>query len=201
MGHADDDLLAAAVAVLLDQPVHQRDQALPAFQREALGADVLAVEEGLQRLRVGQPLEDAQLLLAGEPRLVPRRLHLLLEPAADGGVLAVHVFGADGAAVGPLEARDHLAQRERGRAHVEVAGRERLVQVLCGEPEILGLQLRRRRVAQPERIEVGEEVAADPVGIDQLRDRFLLLLRVQPLRLRRAGGQVEQRAGEGAFGP
>ena len=181
--HADDDLLASALAEFLDQPIHQRDQALAALEREALSADVLLVQERLERLRVGEAPEDAQLLLAAELDLVPGRLHPLLQPAADDRVLAVHELGPDSAAIGPLEARDDLAQGQRRRAHVEVAGGEQLVQVLAGQAEVLGLQLGRRRLEQAERIDVGEQVAADPVRVDQLGHRLLLLFGVQPLRV------------------
>ena len=115
--------------------------------------------------------------------LVPGRLHALLQPAADDRVLAVHELGADGAAIGPLESRDDLAQGQRRRTHVEVAGGEQLVQVLAGQAEVLGLQLGRRRLEQAERIDVGEQVAADPVRVDQLGHRLLLLFGVQPLRV------------------
>ena len=38
----------------LDQQVEQRDQALGAFEREALGADVVLVDELLEDLGVGE---------------------------------------------------------------------------------------------------------------------------------------------------
>src|SRR5207237_358908 len=42
-----------------------------------------------------------------------------------------------------------------------------------GEAEMLDLQLRRRRLEEPERVQIGEEVAADAVRVDQLGDLLL----------------------------
>ena len=181
VGHAEDDLFSALPPELLHQPVQQRDQALRALEREALLADVLAVEEGLQRLGVREPREDAQLLFAREGRRVLRCLHALLQPPLDGRILAVHVLDADGAAVGPLEVGEDLAQGHLALAGGEVAGGERLVELLFGEAEVLDLELGRGRLEQPERVEIREEVAADAVGVDQLSDLLLQDLRLQPL--------------------
>ena len=67
MGHADDDLLDAVLRrrVSIEQ-VEQRDQALGALEREALGADVVLVDELLEDLGVGELGEDAELLFAVE---------------------------------------------------------------------------------------------------------------------------------------
>ena len=43
----------------------QRNQAFGAFQREALRADELLLDELLEDHRVGQPREDPQLLVRG----------------------------------------------------------------------------------------------------------------------------------------
>ena len=59
-------LLAAAA----DQRVHQRDQRVAAFQREALLADVLGVQVALEALGGGQALEHALLVVgASKPKL------------------------------------------------------------------------------------------------------------------------------------
>ena len=139
------------------------------------------MEERLQRLRVGEPRQDAQLLLAGQRGRVLRRLHALLQPALDGGILAVHVLDADGAAVGPAEAGEDLAQRHLALADGEVAGGEGLVEIRFGEAEMLDVQLRRRRLKEPERVQIGEEVTADAVRVDQLGDLLLKDLRVQAI--------------------
>jgi hypothetical protein len=76
MGHRDDDLVDAVVFTRrFEGQVEQRDQALAAFEREALGADELLVEELLEDLRVGELGQDPELLLAGERDLISGLLH------------------------------------------------------------------------------------------------------------------------------
>ena len=65
VGHADDHLLDADGAGLLDQLVHGGNEALAAFEREALLADVLGVQVALQPFGGGQALEDVLLLVRG----------------------------------------------------------------------------------------------------------------------------------------
>ena len=97
VGHADHDLLHAADAGFLDQFVHRGDEALAAFQRKTLLADVLGVQEALQAFGGRHALEDVLLLLGGEVRLAADRFELLLPPALLVLVADVHVLGADGA--------------------------------------------------------------------------------------------------------
>ena len=82
--HADDDLLHALAAGALDELVHRGDEALAAFEREALLADVLGVQVALEALGGGQPLEDVELLVGAERRLGADRLEPLLPPALLG---------------------------------------------------------------------------------------------------------------------
>src|SRR3712207_8082653 len=60
-------------AGLLDQFVHRGDEALAAFQREALLADVLGVQVALQALGGREPVEDLLLLVGAEVRLAADR--------------------------------------------------------------------------------------------------------------------------------
>ncbi len=48
VSHADDDFLHAARTAVTHDFVHRRDEALAAFQREALLADVFGVQEALE---------------------------------------------------------------------------------------------------------------------------------------------------------
>ena len=104
MGHADDDLLHALAAAALHELVHRGDEALAAFEREALLADVLGVQIALEAFGRGQPVEDVDLLLGREARLRADRLEALLPPALLGRLGDVHVLGADRAAVGLAQA-------------------------------------------------------------------------------------------------
>ncbi len=57
VGHADDDFLVAVGTRTLDDFVQQRDQALAAFQTEALGAWVLGAQVLFQALGCGETLQ------------------------------------------------------------------------------------------------------------------------------------------------
>ena len=63
MRHADDALFDALLTAALDQIVHQRDQRIAAFEREALLADVLGVQVALETFGRRQLPEDVLLLV------------------------------------------------------------------------------------------------------------------------------------------
>src|SRR5690348_5787953 len=65
MRHADDQLLHAELTAALDDLLERGNERLRAFEAEALGAGVAAVEKPLQDLSVGQALENRALALAG----------------------------------------------------------------------------------------------------------------------------------------
>ena len=79
----------------LDELVEQRDQAVAAFEREALLADVLRVQIALEAVGLRQLLEDVLLLLGAEAELAAGALELLVHPAPLFGVGDVHELGAD----------------------------------------------------------------------------------------------------------
>ena len=64
MGHAQHDFLDALFAGLFDRQIQQRNQALGTFQRKRFGARKLAADEFLEHHGVGQPGQNAQLLVA-----------------------------------------------------------------------------------------------------------------------------------------
>src|SRR5665811_1930634 len=84
----------------------QRDCRFAALEAKALLADELRLQERLERLCLIQLLQDAQLLFTR--RLRVRLLDAFLEPPTFGGVRNVHVFNADGAAVGVAQDTDDL---------------------------------------------------------------------------------------------
>ena len=75
MGHAQDNFLDALFGRLFDGQIQQRNQALAAFQGKALGPDEFFADEFLERDRVGQAGEDADLLLARQFQPVARAFH------------------------------------------------------------------------------------------------------------------------------
>ena len=102
-------------------------------------------------------------------------LDLGLDPALLLGVLDVHVLDADRAAVGVAQHAEQVAERHLLGAG-DAAGEELAVEVPDRQPvrqrvELLG----HRRLLPAQRVEVGDEVAADAVDADQRGDLHLLL--------------------------
>ena len=153
--------------------VEQGDGRLGTFEPEALLADVLGLEELLQRLGRVQPLEDAALLLRGDERRDP--FDVFLDPALLVGFLDVHVLDADGPAVGVPEDAEDLAEGQAVPAG-QAVGEELPVEVpdrqAVGRRVELGVGVGCFPV---EGVEVGDQVASDPVHVDQGLDVDLLL--------------------------
>ena len=153
--------------------VEDRDGGLAALEAEALLADELGLQEGLERLGLVELQQDPQLLLAG--RLGVRLLDPLLDPAALLGIHDVHVLDAGGAAVGVAQDAEDVAQlHEPATLAAERAGGELAVEVPQGQAVRLDLEVGVAALAVLERVGVGHHVAAHPVGVDQLEDPGLL---------------------------
>src|SRR3546814_12160763 len=86
MRHADDHVLEAELAAALQDLLEGRDHRLAAVEAEALGAGVLLVEELLEDLGGGQPLQDGPLAVDREIGLVADGLAALLYPGLLGRV-------------------------------------------------------------------------------------------------------------------
>ena len=127
--------------------------------------DELRLQEHLERLGHVQPGQDAQLLVVvGAP---VRPLDPRLDPGPLLGVLDVHVLHADGAAVGVTQHAEDLPQLHP-RLAAEAAGGELALQVPQGQPVLVDVQVGVLALAVLQRVGVGHQVAADPVGVDQL---------------------------------
>jgi hypothetical protein len=140
------------------------DDGLAALEGEALLADELGLQEGLEGLGGVEPAQDAHLLVA-------RRLGVadldLPGSTALLGVLDVHVLDADGAAVGVAQDPEDLAQlagRARRRSPPVAKCRSRSHRV---RPWLVTSRSGWRRCGTPAG-RVGHEVAAHPVGVDEL---------------------------------
>ena len=117
MGHSDVHRIDSVLAAILDHRLERRDRAFAAVEAEALGADILAGEEFLPLLGVDDLGQDRLLALGGElDDVVVLALDPVLEEAPLVEVVDVHIFEADGAAVGGLQHRDDLAHRGRFEA-------------------------------------------------------------------------------------
>src|SRR3546814_9703510 len=76
------------------------DGRVTAIEAEPLGAGIFPVEELLEHLRRGQPVEDRPLAPVGEIGLVTNSLDALLDPGLLLGIRDMHVLDADIAAIG-----------------------------------------------------------------------------------------------------
>jgi hypothetical protein len=181
--HAQDDVLHAQRAAALDDLLHGRDHGLAAIQAEALGPREALVQEALEALGLDQLLQDGDLALLGEHDLLVATLDALLQPGLLGRVGNVHVLDADIAAVGAAQDRQDLADRGGLQTQHEV---EEDRTVVVGLGEAVGRRIQLAGVlggVQAQRVEVGGEVAAHPVGPDH-----------------HDGAQAVQRGGADGFG-
>jgi hypothetical protein len=163
--HPDRDLFEVRLGGALQDLVHQGDGRLAALEAEALLADVLGLQEGLERLGLVQLRHDAQLLVLG--RLLVRLLEPRLEPGPLDRVRDVHVLDADRAAVRVAQHAEHLAQ-QRGPLAAETADDELAVEVPEGEAVVADLEVGMRALPVLERVDVGHQVSADAERVDQL---------------------------------
>ncbi len=162
MGHADDDVLHAIAAGPLDQGIHQRDQAVATFQREALLADVLGVQIAFETFGGGQPFEDPGAAGRIETGLAGGGFQPRIQPPALLGIGDVHELGTDRTGVGRLQMTEQVFQLQSIRAAEEIRlGVELAVQVGRIQPVEGDLQVRCRGLGrQAERIEIGLQMAA-----------------------------------------
>ena len=160
-----DDLFELLVRGALQDGVQQRDGRLAALEAEPLLADVLGLQEGLERLGLVELGEDAHLLVVGG--LGVRPLDLVLDPLPLLRVLDVHVLDADGAAVGVAQHAEDVAQLGAAPA-AEAAGDELAVEVPEGEAVVVDVEVGVRALAVLERVDVGHQVAAHAEGVDEL---------------------------------
>ncbi len=181
--HADDDVLDAERAAALDDLLHRRDQRLAAVEAEALGAGVFHLEELLVALRLDQLVEDRPPAALGEVDLLAVALDALLEPGRLLGVGDVHVLQREGAAIGAFDQGDDLA--DRGGLQAEhVVDEDRPVHVGLGEAVGPGIELGMRLgLGEPQRVEIGDQMAADAVGADDHQRAHRIEHRLADLRL------------------
>ena len=166
VGHADDDILDAEVGAGLDDRLHGRDHAFGALQREPLVAEIFELQEAFERFRRVELAEDVVLVVEIESRLVSGVLEALLQPGLLLGILDMHELDPDGRAIGLLKHVEQFAQRRELEPEYAV-DEDRAVVVGFRETVARGVELRMVLFAfELERVEVGDQVAAHPVGAD-----------------------------------
>ena len=144
----------------------------PPSRREPLLSDELGLQEGLEDLRLVELVQDPQVLLAGQ-RLV-RPLDPILDPLALRRLLDVHVLDAGGPAVGVAQDARDLRIFIRPSPPAKRSGRKLTVQVPQRQAVRLHVKIMMAALAVLQRIGVGHQVAAHPIGVDHLHDPGLL---------------------------
>ena len=163
--HPDHDLADARAGRALDQPLEQRDQALRPFEREALRAEELVLQELLEHLGADHLLKDLDPIGPRQRQPVARALHPALKPVAQLEIVDVRGLHADGAAVGLAQQADQIAQRLPPRPG-DVLAAEHQVEVLLGEAVVRERDLGARAGDQPQRIEIGGEMPELAIRLD-----------------------------------
>ena len=167
VGHADGDLVEAGVGGLVEDLVEQDDRGLSAFEAEALLSDVLRLQEGLEGLSCVEATEDVSLLRTGE--FLMRDLDLRLEPATLDRVGDMHVFEAGGPAVALAQQSEDVAEGHH-RLRAEAAGGELAFEIPQGQTVLVDIEVRVGPLTVDQGIDIGHEVAARAVGIDEFDD-------------------------------
>ena len=207
VGHAHDRAVEAVVGGPLEHGVEDRDGRLGALDAEALLADVLGGEELLEGLGGVEPAEDVALLVGVErDRRRPRRApgSSASAPARRCACTRCRWCGSRRCA-----ARARMSPSFIRCVPADAAGEELAVEVPDGEAVGGGVELAVHvRLLPRQRVEVGDEVAAHPVLVDQrlhvhllLEAGLLLVDRVvvgqplaRPRRARRGSGRPRRRS-------
>ena len=90
--HGQYDFVHLLLACLFDRQLQQRDQALGAFERKALGAQKLFADELFEDDGVRQADKDARLLAAAQVDTIAAAFHPFLQPIAHEQIIDVHAL-------------------------------------------------------------------------------------------------------------
>ena len=174
VGHADAHFVHAGARRARHDGVEERDHRFAALEREAPLAHVLRLKELLEGLGGVEAIHDVRELLLRE-RLAGA-LNLSLEPESFFRIGEVHVLDSGCARVGIAKLLDNVAkgrplgsaEAARGECAVEVPERE----AVGGDVEVGVFPL-----AILERVDVGDEMPARTVRVDEIHDvrEFLLV--------------------------
>ena len=168
VGHAEHDLVGAALGSELDRLVEHRHERVEPLERELLLAEERAPQVLLEPLDLRQAAEEGDARLRLARLAVAARLDRLPEPDALRVVGDVLDLVGDRPRVDLAQAGERLEQRlpgdrepeqPRGDPRLELRGQRRMQ-----------ARLVERRVAhrlRPERIEARREVAVHAIGLDQ----------------------------------
>ncbi len=175
VGHSHVDLVQPEVCCVLNDFVEKRDHRFATLEREALLADVLGLQEGLERFGLVESVEDAHLFVVR--RLLVRLFELLLEPLALGRVLEVCVFNADSAAVGITHETENFTEQHR-TATGEATDDELAVKVPERQSVVLDFEVGVSALLVLQRVGVGHAVTANAERVDEFLNTRSLVDRV-----------------------
>ena len=187
--------------------VEQRNQRIAALQREAFLTHILGVQVALERLRGGQLPQNIFLLIHAEATAHALGLEGVLKPQALVAVRHMGELRADGIAVDELQLAQDIFELDALRNRFVAAVREELgLKVGIGQTEILDIEhIGPGAFLQAQRIEIGDQVAAIGIDLNEARHRALFGAgkvnlgnrgRSRRRRNRRAGLQVGQALAE-----
>src|SRR6266850_4076142 len=111
--HSEDNFLHALIAGFLDRQIEQRNETFRSLGRKTFRSDKFLTNEFLEHHRIGQPRENAHLLVPRELKPVLTWFHPFLQPFADGAIVDVHVLDADRATIGAPEEVEDFTQAHR----------------------------------------------------------------------------------------
>ena len=155
--HADNRAIHTVISGQVENHVHDRHRRLGTLQPETFGADILRGQETFERLGGIQALQNHHRL--GD-EVVTMALDSLLHPALFVGVLNVHIFDADRAAV---RVAQHTKQRTKRQARhtTHTAGGELAVKIPNGEAIREWVEFTRHPWRfPPQRVKIRDEMAA-----------------------------------------
>ena len=95
VGHADDDMDHSLAGRLFDGLIEQRDEGFRTLQGKRFGSDEFFLDKVLKHHRIGQSLQDPDLLLSGELDAVSARFHPRLQPFPLVQGIDMHELHAD----------------------------------------------------------------------------------------------------------
>ena len=155
--------------------IEQRDDRFATFERKSFLSEILGVQKAFELFRRDQ--FPKQLLLdldRNRFRLDKLAAYLIAHPELFFLALNVPILDADFAAIGALQNVENLAQRGAVSARQSV-GNEFAIEIPNRKSVSFNIEFRmiehRHRV---QRIDVGDQVAAHAIGIDQLDDASFL---------------------------
>ena len=111
VGHTDDDFPGTGGATFLYQFIQQGNHAFTTFQGKPFLPYILGMQVFLQGVGRGYPFQYAPFFCSGKRGCGPGFLQPLLDPSLLFRFIDMHVFGADGPAIGRVDEIEDVPQR------------------------------------------------------------------------------------------